>query len=438
MQLTNDKMQKKYHQAVESWQERWFPEHTILDKYWSKYFPNHHEFCLCAAHDLDTVAEIELGEKKGEKKYESIQQMTDDEAAKILKIIRAQASTELGSIQQHRETLDKAWDEETRFDILRVMAEELRHAYQMLHILTEDDRFTEDEKDEMVEEALQAETGQHILDAFNIHYDTYVDNVAFTMIIDRVGKYQLTMQKVCAYRPMSSSMPYMLQEEAFHLASGVKPYRKWATAAGMGESPYSMHNLQTYINKWCPRAYEMFGDERGGGSNVKYGFKDMKNEEAQLMYIEEMKGVVDDVDRCYIQAKFPEDNLDVRQATEIARKIRTQGVDYKGVGQQDLLYVPDRRYFRRRGPLAFMLIGADGTEYSTYEAYKEHLEATLPSEYFENDDFKMYDQKLKKVCAGEITAEDAAMDMPQLARDGYCPCSKSVRYVVKEGAESTN
>ncbi|HBL26218.1 MAG TPA: ring oxydation complex/ phenylacetic acid degradation, partial [Acidobacteria bacterium] len=44
-------------------------------------------------------------------------------------------STEFGSIQQHRLTLARAQEEEEQFWILRMMAEELRHGYQMLHLL---------------------------------------------------------------------------------------------------------------------------------------------------------------------------------------------------------------------------------------------------------------------------------------------------------------
>ena len=55
-------------------------------------------------------------------------------------------------------------------------------------------------------------------------------------MIDRVGKYQLTMQKVCAYKPDGrQSMPPMLREEAFHLAAGVIPMRRWAQSAAQGD-----------------------------------------------------------------------------------------------------------------------------------------------------------------------------------------------------------
>ena len=77
-------------------------------------------------------------------------------------------------------------------------------------------------------------TGSHVLGAFNIDFDSFVDNVVFCALIDRVGKYQLAMQKISAYKPMAESMPQMLREEAFHLAAGVVPMRRWVTKAAQG------------------------------------------------------------------------------------------------------------------------------------------------------------------------------------------------------------
>jgi hypothetical protein len=54
-------------------------------------------------------------------------------------IIRAQASTELGSIQQHRLTLEEAPTDQMKVSILRIMAEELRHGYQMFWVFDHDE-----------------------------------------------------------------------------------------------------------------------------------------------------------------------------------------------------------------------------------------------------------------------------------------------------------
>ena len=162
--------------------------------------------------------------------------MDEKLAGALLHILRAQASTEFGSIQQHQETLARAQSDEDRFWVLRVMAEELRHGYQMFSMLVDDDwsGVSKNKADEYIEEILSMETGNHVLGAFNVRYDSFLDNVVFAALIDRVGKYQLTMQKVCSYKPFAASMPPMLQEEAFHLAAGVVPLRRWVTQAAQG------------------------------------------------------------------------------------------------------------------------------------------------------------------------------------------------------------
>ena len=65
--------------------------------------------------------------------------MKPEAAHHLVSSIRAQASTEFGSDQQHQLTLARAQDEEEQAMVLRMMAEELRHGYQMLHLRTDED-----------------------------------------------------------------------------------------------------------------------------------------------------------------------------------------------------------------------------------------------------------------------------------------------------------
>src|SRR5881396_3256741 len=181
MKVENLTLEKKYHSAVEHWRRHNFKDYPTLIENWQKYFPTDEEFCLCAKLELGTSDVVKVGEHTG--------------------------------------ALDRAMDDEDRYWVLRVMAEELRHGYQMLHLL-----LTEDWShvsggvtgEQMVEEILSMQTGSHVLDAFNLDYDSFIDNICFAALVDRVGKYQLTMQRICAYRPMADSMPPMLREEAFH------------------------------------------------------------------------------------------------------------------------------------------------------------------------------------------------------------------------------
>jgi len=436
MKVENVVLEKKYHSAVEHWRRHNFKDYERLLENWEKYFPTDEKFCLCAKMELGTSDVVQIGDHKGEKKRTEPDQLSEEEARHLLGIIRAQASTEFGSIQQHAGSIERADDDQDRYWVMRVMAEELRHGYQMLHLLLSKD-WTHVSGgvtgEQMVEEILSMQTGNHVLDAFNLDYDSFIDNIVFAALIDRVGKYQLTMQKVCAYKPMADSMPHMLREEAFHLAAGVIPLRRWAKRAAEGDPFVNMRAIQHAINKWFPRGLEMFGDERGGDTNVKFGFKDLKNREAQDMYIEEVRRMVRDINMRFLRARFPEMALDAVEAM-LDRLERERGT-VDGVKYEDLLRVPDRRFFRRKGEPAFSMIGVDGREFDDAEAYLRDLAANLNEGYVASRDLRNYADALRQVAAGTLSVPEAVKKMPKLKRvGGTCPCSKGVRWVMEEPA----
>ena len=433
MAVREVKLPKNFHQAVEDWRDTFLPDYGFLLENWEKHFPKEPMFKLCAYREMGICGEVECGPKTGQPKATKPSELDEEQARNLLGAIRAQASTEFGSIQQHRLTLARAQEEEEQVWVLRMMAEELRHGYQMLHLLVDDDWScqTQQKSADMVEEILSMQTGSHVLGAFNIDFDSFVDNVVFCALIDRVGKYQLAMQKISAYQPMAESMPQMLREEAFHLATGVVPMRRWATRAAEGEIYITMEMMQKAINKWLPRGLEMFGDERGGGSNVRMGLKPMKNAEAQSDYYDEVAKVVDDLNIRYIRAKVKDSSIsDARELLETLQKGRGKA---KGVDYSELLRMPAKEFFRRRGVPSFTMVGFEGETYNVYSDYMNHLRKHLPESYLAGRDFRDYAETLKDVTEGTMTAEDGARKMPELRRvGGSCPCSKSVRWVRDE------
>src|SRR5215210_2070664 len=321
MSVRTTTLPKPYHDAVIRWRETFLPDYDLLMESWEKFFPTEPQFELCAYRQLGMCTEIECGDQKGKPKFTRAADMPAEPAQHLFGAIRAQASTEFGSIQQHRLTLARAQEEEEQFWILRMMAEELRHGYQMLHLLVEDDWscVTQESRADLVEGILSMNTGSHILGAFNVDFDSFIDNVVFCGLIDRVGKFQLSMQRVSAYQPMAESMPQMLREEAFHLATGVVPWRRMVEDAARGEVYVSMEVLQKHLNKWLPRGLEMFGDERGGETNVKLGLKPMKNGEAQDQYYAEVAKMVRDLNLRYVRARNPQ--LDHAQAKDVLERL---------------------------------------------------------------------------------------------------------------------
>ena len=435
MSERRDQLPEKYERAVMHWQKHNFPEYPRVAETWDKYFPKDDAFCLCAKLQANMPERIEVGDRKGQPKAVEPRQLDPEAAKQLLMIIRAQASTEYGSIQQHHGTFERANDPQDQAWVLRVMAEEFRHGYQMLHLLTSADwsPVTDQKPEEMVEEILSMQTGSHVLAAFNLEYDSFVDNVVFAAFIDRVGKYQLTMQKVNAYAPMAASMPPMLKEEAFHLASGVIPMRRWAERAATGNALIDMPGLQRAVNKWFGRGLEMFGDERGGDTNVRLGLKDLTNRVAQDAYVAECGQMLDDINRRYVRARFPSlarDDADALYARVKAEHATLDGLSW----DDDLLKLPHNGFFRRRGEFAFQLIGVDGSTFTDVEQYIGHVLANLPEAYRASVDVSHWAELQRGVATGTVTLKDAMRSMPRLARvGGACPCANSVRWIVEVG-----
>ena len=427
---------KSYHNAVLHWQRHEFPDYPRLARDWEKYFPKDQPFCLCAKIAQKVSETIDVGERRGQPKATAPKDLDPDAAHQLLGIIRAQASTEFGSIQQHQATLARAQDPQDQAWVLRVMAEELRHGYQMIHLLTSADwsPVTDTKPADMVEEILSMKTGSHVLAAFNLEYDSFVDNVVFCAFIDRVGKYQLTMQKVAAYKPFAASMPPMLKEEAFHLATGVVPMRRWVEKAAEPSALVTMDQLQRAVAKWAPRGLEMFGDERGGETNVKLGLKDKTNRQAHDEFIAECQQMLDDLNVRYLRAKYPGRSRDDVDA--IYEKLKADRGRYDGTSwDEDMLRLPHPGFFRRRGEHAFQMIGFDGERFDDVDLYIRHVLDRLPEAYRASIDVKHWADTQRKVTSGALDLKDAVKSMPRLARvGGACPCTNSVRWVMETGA----
>jgi hypothetical protein len=241
------------------------------------------------------------------------------------------------------------------------------------------------------------------------------------------------MQRISAYRPMGQSMPPMLREEAFHLAAGVVPIRRWVMKAAKGgkDAYVTMDLIRKTIRKWFPRALDMFGDERGGATNVKFGFKPMNNADSQAAYVEEVQALVQSLNHRFVRARLPE--LSNEEASELRDRVLRERTRVQGIGPDDLLELPDVKFLRRLGVHAYETYGIDGRKIEDVEEFKRHVMEHLPEAYEAGRDFKGYIDLVRKVKAGEMTVADAVKSHPNLGRvGGVCPCSRAVRWVEGE------
>lgn len=400
---TTETITPKYHDALVAWQKKNFPELRFLEENWSNYY-SQTPFALAAKIGKLNSDAILFGRMAGKPRFENAGEMVGNMFYSARDIIRAQASTELGSIQQHRLTLEEAPTDQMKMAVLRIMAEELRHAYQMFWVLDHDETWKKpghpDIAHETMEELLSMELGNHVLDAFNIPFTNFLDNVVFATVIDLVGKYQLEMQKVFSYAPMARSMGPMLSEEGFHIGSGRGFLKELAVGATNDTGRYSIEEIQKALNAWIPRGVEMFGNERGGGTAVQFGFKDRDNGTAQGEYHNEVRELVELINVEVVKTKLGD--ITAPDARSLVREVQDTREPLRDVKYDELLFVPDVKFFRKRGAeeIALMPFDVDGNLLAKDgkpldgEQYLEYLGTVLPDYYMKTEEFAKYREAL--------------------------------------------
>ena len=179
------------------------------------------------------------------------------------------------------------------------MVEEMRHGWQMCHLLV--NHFGETGKVE-ARKLLERRSWQNrrLLGSFNVAVDNWVDFFTYTEFVDRDGKFQLNMLSTSGFAPLARSMGPMLREEGFHMGTGHMGLQRIARA-GKGLPAL----LQKYVNKWLSTAYDLFGKDSSSS--------------AEWFYVWGVKGRYD-------EAKQPE-NPDKAHLNELSREMYRQEVE---------------------------------------------------------------------------------------------------------------
>jgi 1,2-phenylacetyl-CoA epoxidase catalytic subunit len=232
--------------------------------------------------------DVQWGELKGVRKFEHAQELPEDYREFLLKLVWVQADTEFASVQQHRPWLDTAPTFEDRWIEARIIADEMRHGWQMVKLLED---FGEDGQ-HYIGDLLVRKEHEHKLDSFNMDFDRWEDVAAFLCLVDRVGMYQLRAFQECSYGPLARAIPQMCTEENLHIGAGRNALNRIANDPGYyGDKPVA----QAAVNKWYPRALDMFGHTGSASSEmaVRLGIKRWRNEKARGMYIDEVAPILD-------------------------------------------------------------------------------------------------------------------------------------------------
>lgn len=304
-------------------------------------------------------AEIEFGEFSGARKWQQVSDIARPEIKDLLlKLIAIQGDTEFASVELQRRLLDSAPTERDLRAIVRINAEEMRHGWQMSYLLV---RHFGDEGKAEARKLLErcADNKERLLGAFNEAIENWVDFFTFTAFVDRDGMYQLKMLSHSGFEPLSGSMGPMLNEESFHLLTGLSGLQRILRA---GKVP--VETVQKILNRWLPVCYDLFGHERskGAGNAYLWGLKGRFNEEEA--------GMLDDTQAVNDLAR----ELYHKEVTSLVELLN------KDIGAgKDKLYAPDLKFRRGIGENKGKPFSVKG-ELLDEPAYTRHLEAVIPTE----------------------------------------------------------
>ena len=310
----------------------------------------------------DVPTEIEFGDFSGDRRWERVIEIPDQRIRDaLLTLIVFQGDTEFASVEQQKNLLESAPSLYDQQSLIRVNAEEMRHGWQMCHILVS--HFGDTGRREAIKLLeRRAWNRERLLGSFNEDIDNWVDFFIFTNFVDRDGKFQLDMLSTSSFKPLAASMGPMLKEERFHMATGNNGMKRIVKAGVIDRDVF-----QRYLNKWLSTAYDLFGTDHSSSANWGYVWglkgrfgereargageavdKTALNERARKLYIEEVRTLID-----ALNAEKPADWAP--------------------------LTMPDPRFHRAIGQFARQPYSVSG-ELLTPEQYSRHSAEQLPSE----------------------------------------------------------
>lgn len=322
------------------------------------HLPKYSDYQFDAKYGELRTDEIEFGDFKGSKKWERVTQIPHQPIRdSLLNLIVYQGDTEFASVEQQRNLLETSPSDYDTDSVCRIMVEEMRHGWQMCHLLV--NHFGETGKIE-ARKLLERRSfdNNRLLGSFNVDVDNWVDFFAYTEFVDRDGKFQLNMLSTSSFAPLARSMGPMLKEEGFHLGTGHMGLQRIAKA---GRVPIPV--LQKYINKWLSTAYDLFGKDHSSS--------------AEWFYVWGLKGRYDEARQTGEPDKEHLNELSREMYRQEAEKL-LESINRQLPAGAPKLFAPDMKFHRGIGEFAGMTYSVTG-ELLTPAEYEKHVAENLPS-----------------------------------------------------------
>ncbi len=237
---------------------------------------------------------VKWGDLLGMRKIETVEQMTEQYKTTLMKVIYALASTEFASVEQHQPWINQGPTSEDRFIQAQIAADEAHQGFIDSRLL----RSFGPEGEERAATLLKVRMGEHLLSAFNVPFENWVDVCGFCFLLDLVAWYHLRAMENCSYAPLAREMTTMVNEERFHASFGARRIRdiirnpEYARLCGATKA-----DAQRTLDKWYPQALDTFGakDSKFSEAAVAYGIRRWGNEELRQMFKKDIDAQIEEI-----------------------------------------------------------------------------------------------------------------------------------------------
>jgi len=234
---------------------------------------------------------VEWGALLGMRKVETVEQMPDEYRGVMLKLLYALASTEFASVEQHQPWINRGPTPEDRYIQAQIAADEAHQGFIDCRLL----RQFGPEGVALADDLLTKTMGEHLIDAFNVPFESWVDTVTFCFVMDLVAWYHLHAMENSSYAPWAREMTSMVHEEKFHASFGARRVRDLVSDPDYQRvAKAGKDEVQAAVDKWYPKALDTFGASKSRFSDlaVMYGIRRWGNAELRATYQDDIDGQI--------------------------------------------------------------------------------------------------------------------------------------------------
>jgi 1,2-phenylacetyl-CoA epoxidase catalytic subunit len=234
---------------------------------------------------------VEWGALLGMRKVETVEQMPDEYRGVMLKLLYALASTEFASVEQHQPWINRGPTPEDRYIQAQIAADEAHQGFIDCRLL----RQFGAEGSALADDLLTKTMGEHLIDAFNVPFESWVDTVTFCFVMDLVAWYHLHAMENSSYAPWAREMTSMVHEEKFHASFGARRVRDLVSDPDYQRlAKAGKDEVQAAVDKWYPKALDTFGASTSRFSDlaVMYGIRRWGNAELRTTYQDDIDGQI--------------------------------------------------------------------------------------------------------------------------------------------------